>query len=96
MAKTFIKIDRTVTTAPYATELLSLVTQLRTTINLLAKVKGIMDNNWATTDFVDLETLFGIPTGQGQAVYALVRDSQKAVTGVAQDASALTLIDKVG
>lgn len=96
MAKVFIKIDRTTTTAVYANELLSLVTQLRATINQLAKVKGIMDNNWATTDFADLETLFGVPTGSGQAVYALVRDSQKAITGLATDASALTLIDKVG
>lgn len=96
MAKTFIKIDRTTTTAVYAQELLALVTHLRSTINQLAKVKGIMDQNWATTDFADLEALFGVPTGSGSAVYALVRDSQKAITGLATDASALTLIDKVG
>jgi hypothetical protein len=96
MAKVFIKIDRTTTTAVYANDLLSLLQQLRNTVNQLAKVKGIMDNNWVTTDFADLEALFGIPVGSGQAVYALVRDSQKAITGVAQDASALTLIDKVG
>lgn len=96
MAKVFIKVDRTTTTAVYAQDLLSLISQIRATLNQLAKVKGIMDNNWATVDFADLEALFGIPTGSGQSVYALVRDSQKAFTGVAQDASALTLIDKVG
>jgi len=96
MAKVFIRVDRTTTTAVYAGELLSLTTLLRNAINQVAKVKGIMDNNWAASDYADLETLFGVPVGSGASVYALVRDSQKALLGTAQDASATVLIDKVG
>lgn len=96
MPKTFIRVVRNDSTAAYAGELLSLVNQLRSTINQLDKVKGIMDNNWSSTDFVDLETLFGIPTGQGQAVYALVRDSREALRGLSQQTAALALVDKVG
>lgn len=96
MAKNFIRIDRTVTTAVYAQDLLSALAQIRNTHNQLLKVKGIMDNNWATTDFVDVETLFGIPTGQGQATYALVRDAVQALEGTIQSAANVTIIDRVG
>jgi hypothetical protein len=96
MAKNFIKIDRTTQTAVYAMELLSLVGQLRATLNQIDKIKGIADANWATTDFVDFEALFGIPTGQGATVYALIRDSREALRGLSTQTAALTLIDRVG
>jgi len=92
MAKNFIKIDRSTSTAIYAQDLLAAITQLRSTLNQFTKVKGIMDTNWATTNFVDVEALFGVPTGQGSAVYALVRDSLLAL----QTTAPITIIDKVG
>lgn len=96
MAKNFIQVARTDGNAIFSGELLSLIASLRSTVEKLEKVKSIMDCNWATTDFTDLELRFGLLAGQGQTVYGFVRDTQRAIKGEGTFADALTLISRVG
>ena len=96
MAKNFIPVIRNDTNAPFASELLSLISTAQTFVDQLDRVKAKMDCMWATTDFADMETRYGIPAGQGGTVYGMVRDSQKAVQGVGTFADLLTLISRVG
>lgn len=92
----FIHPDTTVTTAPFAGKLVSLTRQLRDTIDLLDEVKTIMDHNNNGVAFTAIETLFGLPTGQGQTVYDLCNGSMQAISGTAQNSNALSLINRVG
>lgn len=96
MAKDFIPVQRTVTTATNAQDLLSLISRGRSYQEQLIKVKSIMDHCWATTDFTQLEAQFGLAAGQGTIVYPLVRDSLLAWTGAGTFASNSTIIEKVG
>lgn len=68
----FISVDRTVTTATHASLLLQYVSSLRQAFELGTRVKAIMDHTTDGGDFKKLETLFGIPEGQGQAIYELM------------------------
>jgi hypothetical protein len=96
MARDFIKIDRTTVTATHASLLLDYVRQLRTAYDLGVRVKAVMDHNQDGTSFTDIEVLFGLPTGQGQAVYDLVNGSVGAMDGTFQAADAKNLTERVG
>lgn len=96
MPKDFIQITRNDSAAIFSADLLQLITSLRHSQELLQKVKSRMDHCWATSDFADLEARFGVPTGSGGAVYALVRDSQKAINGAATSDAIISLTEKVG
>lgn len=96
MPKDFIPVARNVTTATNANDLLNLIAQGRAYQEQLQKVKSIMDHCWVTTDFVQMETQFGLATGTGATVYPLVRDALLAWTGAGTFASNVTLIERVG
>ena len=96
MARVFIKVDRTVTTATHAALLLNYVNQLREAYELGVKVKAIMDNNQDGTIFTDIEALFGLPVGKGQAVYDLVNGSIGSMTGAFQVPDAKNITERVG
>ena len=96
MARDFIKIDSTTTTAIFASELKSCINSLRDTIDRLDKVKGIMDHNQDGTVFTDIETLFGLPAGKGTTVYDYINGSRGVLSGTFQNADAMTLIERVG
>lgn len=95
-----IKIDAGLTTAKYAPDLIRMISLLRETINQVEKVKGIMDHNTdGSSNYVDIETLFGLSfvnggasAGTGAIVYALVAGSRSAV----RSPSTLEIIDRVG
>lgn len=92
----FIHPDTSVTTAPFASKLVSLVRQLRDTIDLLDEVKTIMDHTNDGVAFTGIETLFGLPSGKGQTVYDLCNGTMQAISGTAQNNNALSLINRVG
>lgn len=96
MAQDFIRVDTSISTATYASHLLSLINQTRSLIDLAEKLKGIMDHNIAASDYTDVESLFGLTVGNGSPVYNLVAGSLAAMKGTAQSSDALTLIDRVG
>lgn len=96
MAKTFIPVQRTVSTATNAQDLLSLIARGRQYQEQLVKVKSIMDNCWATTDFTMLEAQFGLAAGQGAIVYPIIRDALLAWQGAGTFASNSTMIERIG
>jgi len=96
MAIDFIKADTTITTAVFASKLVSLSRQLRDTIDLLDEVKTIMDHSNDGVVFTAIETLFGLPATKGQTVYDLCNGTTQAISGTAQNSNALSLINRVG
>lgn len=96
MALDFIVVDSTTTTAKFAHDLITLTRQLRETVDRLDFVKAVMDHSNTGSNFTQIETLFGLPSGQGQTVYDLVNGTRMAIAGTAQNANALSLIDRVG
>lgn len=96
MPRDFIKVNTGDTNAVHAKELVSLIVQLRSTIDQLEKVKDIMDHSNDGSVFTDIETRFGLPATTGQLVYDYVNGTRLAVTGNGQNSNALSLIARVG
>lgn len=97
MARDFIKIDRSnAANAVKVQALLNYIAVLRTAYDAGKYVRDIMVHNNATGVFTDLEALFGIPTGQGQAVFDLVNGSVGAMEGTFQNSNAKDLTERVG
>ena len=96
MARDFIKIDTTTTTATQAALLKNYVSTLRSAYELGTRVKAIMQHNHDGTVFTDIEALFGLPAGKGQIVYNLVNGSIGSMTGVFQVPDAKNLTETIG
>lgn len=83
MARDFIKITRTnPTVATQAHLLKSYVDLLTQTYNLGKQIQGIMNRNHDGVVFTDIETLFGVPSGSGQAVFDLMNGSVGSMEGL--------------
>lgn len=96
MPKDFIKINTADTNAKFATQLKTWIDQVRDVIDQGDKFKEIMDHNVNHPDYADIETVFGLPVGNGDEVYNLVSGTIAGIKGTAQSADALTLISRVG
>lgn len=98
MARDFIKIDRTAmnTTATQAQSLLTYVSLLRQAFDVGTRIKAIMTHANDGTVFTDIETMFGLPAGQGQTVFNLVNGSIGSMQGTFQVPDAQTITEKVG
>lgn len=81
MARTFIKVDTSQSSATHAGLLRAFVQQQRAAYEIGAKVRAIMSNNNDGTIFTDIEALFGLPAGKGQAVFDLVNGTVGAMEG---------------
>lgn len=92
----FIHLDRTTTTATHAPRLLFAVDRVREAIQALDEVKAVMDHSQDGSTFTDLEALFGVPSGKGQAVYDLINGTRGAMAGTFQNNNTETLVAKVG
>lgn len=92
----FIRVTTTDTAAAFASDLVSLVRQVRGVVDQLDKVKDIMSHNNNGTDFTPIEELFGLPTGTGQTVFDFINGTQMALTGNGQNSNAISLIERVG
>lgn len=95
MSKDFIHIDLSTTTADGANPLKSCIEQLRSALNAVERIQGWMVHNNDGTDYTDLETKFGLPTGQGATVFTLVDGSLQVMNGTSSGYMK-ELIDRVG
>lgn len=96
MARDFIKIDTTNTSATQAGLLKNYVQTLRSSYELGTRVLAIMGHNNDGTVFTDVETYFGLPAGKGQTVFNLVNGSIGSMNGTFQVADAKTITEQVG
>jgi hypothetical protein len=96
MARDFIKIDTTVAGATHAGLLRAYVQQLRSAYEQGQRVRAIMTHNNDGANFSDIEGLFGLPAGKGQAIFDLVNGSIGAMEGTFQVDDAKVLTEKVG
>jgi len=96
MARDFIKIDTTTTTATQAQLLKSYVSTLRQAYELGTRVKSIMIHNNDNSNFSDIEALFGLPVGQGQVVFDLVNGSLGSMEGLFQVDDAKEITERLG
>jgi hypothetical protein len=98
MAADFIKITRTDSSATHAPKILNAVAQVRQALTTLQEIVDIGYHNFTTNpdDFTAFEALFGIPEGQGSAVFTLINGTRGVLRGEFQNANALDLISRVG
>lgn len=97
MARDFIKIDlSSPNVATQAGLLKNYVTILRQAYEMGTRVKAIMTHNNDGTTFTDIETLFGLPAGKGQAVFNFVNGSIGSMEGTFQVADAKNITESVG
>lgn len=89
----FIPIDPNIVTAKYANDLIAFVRGLRTVIDAIDKVNGIIaHNNDGANNYADVEKLFGLPTGQGK----LVANTLTTVQGQIDNPTTRGVIDRLG
>jgi hypothetical protein len=100
MAADFIKIDRNNNAAPFASEIIAAVSQIRQAQETLLKIQAkgfrMFDTTPDPDDFSVFETNYGIPTDSGQTVFNLVNGTVMALAGTAQNANAQELMNRVG
>lgn len=96
MAADFIPIIRNDSQAIFFQDLVSLPQQVRALVDKLESVQQRGFRMFEGSDFTVFETKFGIPTGQGQTAFDLVNGTLQAMTGQAQNANAVELMNRVG
>ena len=96
MARDFIKVDTTTTTATHAPDLLEYKNLLRAAYQKGKHVLAIMNHNNDGSVWTDVEALFGLPTGKGQTVYDLMNGSVGSMEGAFQVADAKNLTETLG
>lgn len=96
MARDFIKINTSDAAATQAQNLKNYIITLRSAQDLGQRVLDVMTHNEDGTNFTDLETIFGIPTGQGQTVFNLVNGSIGSMKGTFQVPDATTITQQLG
>lgn len=92
----YIIVTTTDVNAKFANDLVSLVRQVRGVFDQLDKVLDIMTHSNNGVAFTQIEVLFGLPVGQGQAVFDLCNGTRLALTGAGQNSNAVSLIERVG
>lgn len=83
------------TSSPKGPRLTNLVSAINSARDQARTLKAIMDQEWAGSDYTQLESQFGLAAGQGSVVYGLVF----ALTGAggALEAAAVTnFTDRLG
>lgn len=96
MARDFIKIDNTTTTATQASKLIAYRNALRDAYQKGKEVLGIMNHNNDGSVWTDIESLFGLPAGKGHTVYDLMNGSIGAMEGTFQNSNAKDLTETLG
>jgi hypothetical protein len=77
----------------HADRLMSAVNTLRNAECKLSSVKQVMDAMIDGADYSELETYFGLPTGEGSSVWTNVSN---ALTEIQNDATVQQLMDMLG
>lgn len=81
MANDFIKINRLLTTATEAQNLLSVISQWRAATAAVLAMRNRMQHMTDGSTFATLEGLCGLEDGQGQNAFALLDGTVSAITG---------------
>jgi hypothetical protein len=81
VARNYIKVNTSDTNATRANELAQFCRNLRQTYELGIRIRDIMDHMNDGTNFVDVETHFGLTTGNGQVVYNMVKNTVDSLEG---------------
>jgi hypothetical protein len=81
VARNYIKVNTNDTNATRAGELAQFCRNLRQTYELGIRIRDIMDHMNDGTSFVDVETHFGVPTGSGQTVYNMIKNTVDSLEG---------------
>ena len=96
MARTFIPISTANAAATHAGLLRAYVQQQRGAYELGSKIRAIMGNNHDNVNFTDIETLFGLPPGKGQAVFDMVNGTVGANEGLFENDNGKTIGELIG
>jgi hypothetical protein len=97
MASDFIPINlNNPTVATQAQLLKQYVIALRNAYEIGQRARAIMLHTHDGTDFSDLETLFGLPIGEGNQVFDLVNGSIGAMEGTFQNDDCKQITEQVG
>lgn len=96
MARDFIKIDTTTSTATQAASLRAFKDTLRSAYEQGKRILAVMGHNNDGTVFTDVESLFGLPANKGQTVFNLVNGSIGSMEGTFQVADVKTLTETLG
>ena len=96
MAADRISIAKDQAAATEAAEFLQTIRDLRSVYERLVRIVAKMNHCFAAPDFSTLETLWGVPTGQGQAVFNLVNGSRGVMNGEFQNNNVIELTERVG
>ena len=97
MARDFIKVDTSATTnRVHGGLLLQYVRELRQALETGEHVLAIMNHNNDGSVWTDIETLFGLPAGKGQAVYDLMNGSIGSLKGQFQTADGKNITETLG
>jgi len=97
MASDFIQIDMSnLAVATQAQLLKQFVATLRNAYEIGGRVRAIMLHTHDGTVFTDLERLFGLPPGEGNAVFDLVNGSIGAMEGTFQNDDCKQITEQVG
>ena len=93
-ANDFIKIDNSnVVSAPFANDLLNLCSAVAGLQQRMSSIKLRMDHLTDGSAFAALETKYGIPTGSGTTVYAVIATLLSTLNS---DANYQALANRVG
>lgn len=94
----FLRVNPALTpdAAFYGNRLISASKSLRSVVDQLEEILAVMSHSNNGASFAQIETLFGLAAGNGQAVFDLVNGTLLALKGTAQNSNALSLIDRVG
>jgi len=97
MASDFIQIDMSnQTVASQAALLKQYVSILRSSYEIGTRVRAVMLHTHDGADFTELERLFGVPPGEGNAVFDLVNGSIGAMEGTFQNDDCKQITEQVG
>ncbi len=96
MARDFIPIDTAPSSATQSQLLKSTVSAMRQSLNLLMQCRGIVTHLEDGAVFTDIETRFGVPTGQGQNLFNLINGAYGSTQGTFQVNDFQTMVDKLG
>ena len=92
MSRDFIRVN---TASPQGRALIDYARQLRAAYDQGRRILAIMTHNNDTTNFADIESLYGLEAGNGQVVFDLVNGSVGSLEGNFQVDDAKEITERI-
>ena len=96
MANDFVTVIVTTNNQANASQLKNFTLQAAQVYTTAIHIRNKMTHMYAGTDFTRLETEFGLPSNQGQAMFDLMNGIVGVLDGTMQNPNFKTLTEKVG